>query len=326
MKADDIEAEIGVVLRELVPDHRPLPGLAERVEGRARRRRVRQRVVAGLGAVAAVAVVGGLGANVIPGHRGGVPAVTSQDPPPPIATNRVHQVITPSVLPTSGGEIALITANPTSTQFMGGVSGKVDRWTGSSWTPYRNFSGSLDFWGGAGQLYKLDEDFGVRAIGLQTQAHGYGTVLWVRATGLPPGFYRFTQDGVRAHDAGGILEIRANGPAAPQLRPTAPAILGVGNILAGKATELRPSPTVLDDQGKNDVGSLQGPATIERFDGTSWQPVTSVPANDHPASTVGNVNEFVVQLPPLPAGVYRMTRDTTKAGAITGVFWVLQPL
>lgn len=337
MTTEDFEDEVRAALRELVPQHEPVLGLGDRVStaaARARRRR-RVRLEASAAALAAIVTVGGIGwlTGSLPLVNGpsnrGVRSVGPVPSPPPVDVRGPHIVLTPSALPPSGGDIALIVANPGSSLLNFGLTGKLDRWDGSRWMPYRTFDTAPTSWASTGSLHGLGESVAVLSIGLGAAAHGYGPAEWVRVSGLPVGYYRLSQGG-----ASGVLEIREasaapvplRAPGAGFLEISGTALPGTPTILPGTPTEIRPLPIQRGASSATGLGALTGPARLERLEGREWVPIAALAVEDHPKVVIGDESEFVVRLPALELGIYRLSRHASAAGDLYGLLWVLPRL
>jgi hypothetical protein len=329
------EQTVARALQDVPPEPPSTGHLAASVERLALARRRRTRVLAAVSsAVAVTALAGGVSMyNGIGGESSPAPAALSPVPdigvprsasPVPSAVDRSapYLMVSPSVLPPQGGEVALVVVNPTATD-MGvfGVNGTLERWTGTAWTPSGGFVSSLDFWGGAGSLFRQGEGASAPAIGLSGPASGVGALQWVKVAGLAPGTYRLGQGG-----AYGVLEITEGAASAPMLRPTESVILTTtAAIPAMTARELRSTAT--EPRGSGVVTRTWSPtASLQTWTGGRWQELRTLQVDDSPAEPVGNVHEFAVTLPPLPAGTYRLLREATSpAGtpAAWAPFWVL---
>ena len=270
-----------------------------------------------LAAVAALVV--GLGMDGLvtrPDHR--EVNVASSRVPPPVDARRPHLVFGPAHVSQSGGEVALSVDNPTDKDVRYGVGGTVDRWNGFRWVPFCYFVPANAGWDGAGRLHPLAGGGLVFQVAVTARAHLTGPVWWVAIRGLTSGFYRFTNDGIP-----GVLEISDRSPAHPPTLPDSGPILRIKQgIESGEEADLAVSPEVTN--GENAVaagttlGRLTGAVTLERQDARGWAPLASLAAE--PAQ--GQRLNFIVHLPALQPGFYRLSRTSTLAGNIRGVFWV----
>ncbi len=315
---DDLEAELGAALTALIPPLQPAPDLAWRVGSRARiaQRRRRNGSMA-LAAVAALVV--GLGVDgLLTGPDPREVNVASSRIPPPVDARRPHLVFGPAHVSQSGSEVALSVANPTDKDVRYGVGGTVDRWNGSRWLPFRYFVPANAGWDGAGRLDPLTGGGLVFQVAVTARAHLNGPVWWVAVRGLTSGFYRFTNDGIP-----GVLEVSDRSSVYPPTLPGSGPILRVARgVESGEEADLAVSPEVTNGQNAvaagTTLGRLTGAVTLERQDARGWAPLASLAAG--PAS--GQRLNFIVHLPALQPGFYRLSRASTLAGNIRGVFWV----
>jgi hypothetical protein len=208
MMIEDVEAQLGAALRDLVPEPRPRAGLAELVETTARRHRRNRRtgVAAALGVLL---VAGGLSVNGLANRpvSGGQTAASVQDQdgpltpaPPAVDAKRPHLVISPSTLPRSGGLLTVTTVNPTARSVTHSYVGILDRWNGSAWTPYRQVLISYTTTPSKpSKMYPVNQELTILAIGITAPAHGSGMARHLRLPTLPSGFYRLTQEFSQGH-------------------------------------------------------------------------------------------------------------------------------
>ena len=284
---DDVEARIGTALRDLVPEPRPRAGLAELVQSTARRNRRRR--WSGAGAVLGVVLVaGGLSANGL-AHRDSLPSgPAAQDDagplvpaPPAVNPKTPHLVLSPSTVPRSGAALTVTSVNPTARALSYGLPATLDRWNGTSWTPYRKAVIGMANASGASSLFPLDATLTTPAIGISAPAHGSGAVLQVRLPPLPAGFYRLSQDFTQgqndSHGKGdqtrgrlnGIFEVRpSDGPLSPP-----PAVdthqpniqVSPAQVRSGGQVTL----TVVNPLGEEITFNHYG--TVDRWAGAVWQ-------------------------------------------------------
>jgi hypothetical protein len=243
--------------------------------------------------------------------------------PPAVDRTGRHLIVTPSVLPPGGGELALIVVNPLDTHLTYGVAGSLDRWDGNGWRPFRRFAGNPDFWGGTGRLFEAAETVAVRGVGVSAPSRGCGGALWVMVGPLDEGFYRF-----ELADALGILQIGAGltAPAIVRQAGSAASLALAAEVPAATAVPVQVNPIVptLDDieARSRALGDLVGPVSIDRLDEGRWTRVLSVQVNSDRVVD----RSFRLELPAMPEGVYRISRLSSGLGVLHGVFWVLPHL
>ena len=271
---DDLAGRLGTALRELVPDRAVTPGLVDRVQqGVDRRRRNRRDLLAGTSVlVCALAVVTGL-VTLLPtrGQQFSVTVLSSSSPPAPAGTGsdgidrtRPYQRVLPAELPPEGGEVALVLVNPTGRSAVAGLQGRIDRWDGAAWRPYRQYSAAAPEWGWAGRVADLGRPPGARDLAVVAPAHGYADPTWLRLPPLPEGRYRFV-DGAgpdAGPDAGpaGVLVVRAGAATADGIRPDRSPFLVVDPMPGSRQARL----VLHRTQGATVSGSLRTAPGLRR--------------------------------------------------------------
>jgi hypothetical protein len=298
---------------------RDLTGRTDQTDHTGRRQNL---AVATMAATALVAIV----TVVVGPWRGGAEMSDSEaqsqpdqvvTPPPEVDTGRPHLIVSPATVPVAGGDVALIMANPGTEETGYGVLGLLERWNGSTWAGYRQVMISRTSQR-TGKLHGLDEDLTIPLVFLSVGAGSFGRPGWTHVEGLAPGWYRFA-----FHSATGLLRV-GGPPSTPLIRPTTAFAFSEGVVQAG--TEATLHLTVMPREhlrGSFDVAEQVGGYTseplVERMDGERWSPVATDPVRVEDTDEVAA--PFTLSLPPLEAGVYRVSREASVAGRIESLFW-----
>ncbi|GAB3282171.1 hypothetical protein [Kineosporia babensis] len=241
--------------------------------------------------------------------------------PPETDTSRPHIIVRPQTVPVDGADVALILANPTPEEAFFGVSGLLQRWNGSTWSDHRQVVTGTGPDQSPGRLHSLDEQVIVPMIALSAPARGFAQPVWTHVQDIDAGWYRF-----KFNTATGIFQV-SDTPSEKIVRSTTPiGFSGISVVQAGSAAKLEleafpRTPISGSFDLDQHVGDYTSTARIERLDGDRWVVI--------PSDTVQTVNgtpangSFVVQLPELETGVYRVSREASVAGRVESLFWSL---
>ncbi|MCE0537547.1 hypothetical protein LWF15_18830 [Kineosporia rhizophila] len=242
--------------------------------------------------------------------------------PPGIDTSQAHLIVSPGAVPAEGGEVAVILANPTTERVDFGVMGRLQRWDGATWHDHRQLTTGLSLDSPPGGLHSLQEELMVPAIALGAPAGSFGSPVWTRIGDVSPGWYR-----IQLGNSYGLIEVGGT-PEHQVLRSSTafgfegdhvveaaePATLNLMVVPRGRLEG------VFDPQEQ--VGDLTGEARIERMDEGRWVVVPSDTLRTRDDEPQNGPN-FVVELPALEKGLYRVSREATVAGRVESLFWAL---
>ncbi|GAA3640819.1 hypothetical protein GCM10022223_70050 [Kineosporia mesophila] len=245
----------------------------------------------------------------------------SQPGPPPGDTSGPHLIVSPASA-SPGADIALILANPGTTDVSFGPLGRLDRWNGTGWQEFRQVTTGLGPLRPAGGVKALDDEIMVPAIALIARPGSFADPVWTSLQGVEAGWYRFTLGG-----ATGIVQV--GGPDGSTLtRPTTDVTFdGTTVVEAGSGRVLTLQARLRDPVGRNfdqdeHLGRYTSMARVERLDGERWVAVPSDTIRTIDSDLSSVETSFQVHLPGLGEGVYRVGRDASVAGAVEGLFWV----
>ncbi|GLY31909.1 hypothetical protein [Kineosporia sp. NBRC 101731] len=248
----------------------------------------------------------------------------SEPGPPPGDTSGPHLIVSPaSVAPEA--DIALILANPGTTDVTFGPLGRLDRWDGTGWQEFRQITTGLGPLRPAGGVKALDDEIMVPAIALVARPGSFADPVWTSLQGVDAGWYRLTLG-----SATGIVQV--GGPDGFTVeRPTTEVTFdGTTVVEAGSAAVLTLEAQLRDPVGRNfdqdeHLGRYTSTARVERHDGERWVAVPSATIRTIDSDLSSEETSFQVHLPVLAEGLYRVARDASVAGAVEALFWV-EPL
>jgi hypothetical protein len=327
------------------------------VRGRARRRRQRRRLVGASIAAVVIVAVGGVALAVVdqedaqrvttePPEASAPPREASAPPreasaPPPVDRSAPHLWLSAEQVAPSGGDVAVVLVDPTSSGDTWGVAAGVERWNAGRWERLASARLCLDFWGCVGQIGGVD---GVELIGLS--ALPVGPLTWLGTGALEPGWYRLTQTSNEGTVAAGQFEVQADAAAAPSAAHepgthlvVEPTVLFASEALrrAEPASAIPPVetsvPTDLTSQREialratSDLGGAprawqDGRSRLERWDGTAWVDATELRVGGF-SPGIGAEDPLVLTLGDPPPGAYRVLVET-EAVTLDGRFWVTE--
>jgi hypothetical protein len=207
-----------------------------------------------------------------------------------------------------------------------GVHAIVDRWDGNDWASYGELVVCMDHWHCTARIEPPGEIDGVPDLGLGAQPGVPGGIERFTTEGLEAGWYRISQTANEGIVASGIIEVAAGvPPPVPLVSIDVPAISIAPALLSPDGGEVSLYPLVPPgsdgslsrEDMQRAVEGLSETAGIERWDGTTWEPVSTVDlhrvsGDDLPRTAV---------LPTLGEGAYRLVREGSD-GSHVGPFWV----
>jgi hypothetical protein len=213
--------------------------------------------------------------------------------------------------------------NPSETALLYGVAGTFDRWDGQGFAYFGHWHGSLDQWGGFGEV--SHGQFRVRAIGLTAPAHRSGPVEYVSIPPLNTGSYRLGVAGT----AFGLLRVTAGAPPAPIVTnpPTltahpvlVPPVVGEVGLVGF------PPPTGVQtiDQVMQFNHDLVPTTALERLQGDTWVHISTLDVHP-PLPPLIHPAEVAVTIPALSPGSYRLVRSSPTVGDVYRQIWVIEP-
>jgi len=253
-------------------------------------------------------------------------AAVSEPPPEPDAP--ISLWLSASRVPPGPVELVAVLVNHTGVDATFGVLALVERWDGQAWIPHRNVSMCLDFWFCTASLAPLDQPLAINDIGLGATVESPGSIERFTTDGLDVGWYRLSQEANEHIVATAVFEV-ANGapspaPLPPVDRPTIsvqPALVSLGRGTVNLHSLVPGTSTV--GAYEDAMLGLSESATIERWEESSWVPVSIIELSPPPADT--SPTDRTAELPSLPSGGYRIVR-TGPGGDHVGAFWVADDL
>ena len=245
---------------------------------------------------------------------------------PPAVTGPVTLWLSAERVPPGGAEVIAILVDHEGIEATFGVHAIVDAWDGREWVPHGELVMCMDHWHCTARIEPPGEIDAVPALGLQARPGTPGPVERFSTAGLDPGWYRVSQTANEGVVAKGVFEVAAD--ADPPIRlwsVDVPAISVAPALLAapGGVVYLYPLvPSGADGSLSREdmlgaVESLSDEARLERWDGTTWEAVTTVDLVPVPGDSLPRS----ATIPRLEAGAYRLVRSGSDRPHI-GQFWV----
>jgi hypothetical protein len=234
-------------------------------------------------------------------------------------------LISPTVVPESGGNLVFAVLNAAPDPAVYGVDGELDQWVDNGWQPFRAFAGAVNFWVFNGGLAPAGSPAMAPAIGLGTN-NGVGALEWLHIDAIPAGWYRLRQGG-----GAGVFAVQAGsfptpwGAAADHL----PGLLASPAVITTGARVLDVVAMGGDGAQNTVVGAPAGQLSVDRWtpgpagSGGSWTPVAALTVDKHPQPANDGAGEFAVDLPALDPGTYRVSGDFPALGSLTGPLLVI---
>ncbi len=225
-------------------------------------------------------------------------------------------------------EIVAVLLNHTGVEATFGVGAMVERWDGQVWVRHRQLAMCLDHWHCTAEPTNLDDPLDVNDIGLVAEPESPGPPERFSTVGLVEGWYRISQTANEGHVASGLLHVVDGAEPPAPLWPTDEAAISVApSIVSPDGGPISLSPLVPPVDGglsiddiEEAVDGLAETASIERWNGSRWDPAGAVPlAADEDFGLFARSTD----LPPLAAGAYRLVRTGPDEPHV-GNFWVVE--
>jgi len=224
-------------------------------------------------------------------------------------------------------EIVAVLLNHTGVDTTFGVAASVERWDGQEWVPHRLLAMCLDHWHCTAEPVSLDDPLDTPDIGLVAEPDSPGPPERFSTVGLAEGWYRISQTANEGDVASGVLHVVEGAEPQVPLWPTdAPAISVAPSIVSPDGGPISLSPLVPPVDGglsiddiEEAVEGLAEAASIERWNGSGWDPAGEVPlAADEDVGLFARSTD----LPPLAPGAYRLLRTGSDEPHV-GNLWVV---
>jgi hypothetical protein len=314
-------------LRRLREAQAPLEAMRERAQRPPRLnappRSPRERRLAG---IVGVAVFGLVVALVwVAFLRTDDPAPAGGAEPPPVS-GPVSLWLSAERVPPGAFDIVAVLVAHDEIDAIFGVHATVDRWDGAAWVPHGEVVVCMDHWHCTAHIVPPGEVEAVPGLGLESRPSMPGPVERFTTAGLDPGWYRLSQTANEGVVARGIFEVVPEAaPPLPLWRIEVPAISISPALLPPEGGEVYLYPLVPPgtdgsqsrEEVQRAVEGLSETARIERWNGSEWEPVTTIEL----LGVSGDDLPRTALVPPLVEGEYRLVRDG-PAGPHLASFWV----
>jgi hypothetical protein len=256
----------------------------------------------------------------------GDPAPAGGEAEPPPVSGPVSLWLSEERVPPGAFDIVAMLVDHRGVEATFGVHAVVDRWDGSEWEPYGELVVCMDHWHCTARIESPGSIDAVPGIGLAARPGKPGPVERFTTDGLDPGWYRLSQTANEGVVARGIFEIVPGAaPPIPLWSVDVSAISISPALLPTEGGEVYLYPLVPPgsdgsqsrEEVQHAVEGLSETARIDRWDGSAWEPVTTIELT----GVSGDDLPRTALVPALERGEYRLVRDG-PAGSHVGHFWV----